>query len=85
MLGDTCGEAARLRTDLQRAEDKLEAEADYAAELSGQIHALYDTTKVTFSDLHVWSTLVPMTASSSRVATIANHSHTLAQLSMSCC
>ncbi len=69
MLGDTCGEAARLRTDLRRAEDKLEAEADYAAELNGQICALIDTTQVTFSVLHEWSTLVPMTASSS-----SNHS-----------
>ena len=76
MLGDTCGKAARLRTDLRRAEDKLEDEADCAAELHRQIYALSYTTQVTFSVLHTWSTLVPMTATSSRFATIAIHSHT---------
>ncbi len=53
MLGDTCGEAARLRTDLRRAEDKLEAEADYAAEQTRRIYALSYTTQVTFSILHI--------------------------------
>ncbi|DBB14720.1 TPA: hypothetical protein ACH3X3_004340 [Trebouxia sp. C0006] len=48
MLGDTCGKAARLRTDLRRAEDKLEDEADCAAELHRQIYALSYTTQ----DLH---------------------------------
>ncbi len=84
MWEDVCDEAAQLRTDLRRAKDKSEAEAqdaaDYASKLHQQTIALYDSTKVTFSVLHMWSTSVPMTASSSRFATIANRSHTLAQL-----
>jgi len=53
------GQAAQLRTDLQVAKAKSEAEAqdaaDYASELHQQNVALSDSTKVTFSVLHIWS------------------------------